>query len=46
MFTTRKVNKCRRKFPFWEEIFQIQDNPIPNNTKKATELEMKVFRGK
>ena len=29
-----------------EKIFQMQDNAIPNNTKKATKLGMKVFRGK
>ena len=29
-----------------EEIFQMQDNAIPNSTKKATKLGMKVFRGK
>ena len=28
-----------------EEIFQMQDNVIPNNTKKATKLGMKAFRG-
>ena len=27
-----------------EEIFQMQDNAIPNNAKKATKLGMKVRR--
>ena len=29
-----------------EEIFQMQDNTIPNTTKKAMKSGMKVFRGK
>ena len=29
-----------------KEIFQTQNNAIPNNTKKARKLGMKVFRGK
>ena len=37
-------------FPFAvvpkEEIFQMQNNAISNNTEKATKLEMKVCRGR
>ena len=28
------------------EILKIQDDAVPENTKKATKLGMKVFRGK
>ena len=28
------------------EILKIQEDAVPGNTKKATKLEMKVFRGK
>ena len=28
-----------------DNILQMQDNAIPNNTKKATKLGMNVFRG-
>ena len=28
------------------EILKIQEDPVPENTKKATKFGMKVFRGK
>ena len=53
MFTSREVDNetmAGVNFRFAEvtedNILRMQDNAIPNNTKKATKTEMKVFRGK